>query len=92
MLQIATFDVNSVSTWAARQTTKSKANGGRLWSPDKDFPKRADIPDTCPASASANPPPSRNIRLQCTFWLTYFHVMSACDGSLGRGPGRRKLY
>uniref|UniRef100_A0A2M4DMX8 Putative secreted protein n=1 Tax=Anopheles darlingi TaxID=43151 RepID=A0A2M4DMX8_ANODA len=86
-LQMATFEVNSVSVCAVRQTTNSSSKGGRNFKPDNELPNSFDIPDSRPPSASANPPPSKKIKLHGTFWLINFHVISPGVASLGRRPG-----
>uniref|UniRef100_A0A2M4B1E9 Putative secreted protein n=1 Tax=Anopheles triannulatus TaxID=58253 RepID=A0A2M4B1E9_9DIPT len=86
-LQMATFEVNSVNVCAVKQTTNSSSKGGRVFKPDNELPSSSAIPDLRPPSASANPPPSRKIKLHGTFWLMNFHVISPGVASLGRRPG-----
>lgn len=83
MLAMATFDVNSVNVWAAKQTMNSNTNGGKSFRPVREFPNIADMPDRLPPSANAKPPPNKKIKLHGTFALMYFHVMSPCDGAVG---------
>lgn len=84
MFAIATFDVNSVKVCAATQIINNSTNGGRSFRPTKEFPNIADIPDRFPPSANAKPPPNKKIKLHGTLALMYFHVISPCDGAVGR--------
>uniref|UniRef100_A0A182UYB2 Uncharacterized protein n=1 Tax=Anopheles merus TaxID=30066 RepID=A0A182UYB2_ANOME len=73
-LQIATFEVNSVRNSPTTHSTNSSSSGGSTFNPASDWPSRADMPEVRPPSARANPPPSRNSKLQGVFWLMKRHL------------------
>lgn len=63
---------------------KSSSIGGKSLRPTSELPNIADIPDTFPPSASANPPPSKKIKLHGILALMIFQLINAGVGALGR--------
>lgn len=89
-LAMATFDVNSVRICALRQMRNRVSRMGNDFKPVKDCPNMADIPETFPPRAKANPPPSRKMRLHGTLALMYFQVIKLGVGLSGRLSVRRR--
>lgn len=83
----ATFDANSVKTCANRQIRNNSNKNGSVCRPARYVPSIADMPDSLPPRANANPPPSRKIKLHGTLAFTYFHVMRAGVVAFGRSSG-----
>lgn len=60
---------------------------GRSLKLDKYVPSIADIPDSLPPRASANPPPSKKIKLHGILALMYFHVIKLGVVAFGKSSG-----
>lgn len=83
----ATFEANSVKICANRQIKNNIAKNGRSLKLDKYVPNMADIPDSLPPRAKANPPPNKKIKLHGTFALMYFHVIKLGVVAFGNSSG-----
>lgn len=86
-LATATFEANSVNTWANKQIRNRSAINGKSFKLDKYVPNMADIPDSLPPRAKANPPPSKKINDQGMFALMYFHVIKLGVAAFGKSSG-----
>lgn len=83
----ATFDANSVKTCAKRQIKNNNIKNGKSFKLDKYVPNMADMPDSFPPRASANPPPNKKINDHGMFWLMYFHVIKLGVVAFGSSSG-----
>lgn len=86
-LATATLEANSVKIWANKQIRKRINMNGRSLKLDKYVPSIADIPDSLPPRARANPPPSKKIKLHGILALMYFHVIKLGVVAFGKSSG-----
>lgn len=86
-LATATFDANSVKTWANKQIRNSKRIKFTSLRLANDLPSIDAIPDWVPPFAKANPPPNKKIKLHGMFVLMYFHVIKLGVVALGNLSG-----
>lgn len=86
-LATATFEANSVNTWANKQIRNNNAINGKSFKSDKYVPNIADIPDSLPPRARANPPPNKKISDHGILALIYFHVIKLGVVSFGKSSG-----
>ncbi|CAK9826921.1 hypothetical protein ANTRET_LOCUS4686 [Anthophora retusa] len=87
MFATATFEVNSVTVSANKQTMNNMASGLIDCKAVRAFPRMVESLELVLPAEMANPPPRTKIKLQCIFWCIIFHVIMPGDGLVGRFTG-----